>query len=83
MSLLVLWSLLTQAKNPKQSDKLSGVTLVYKITVETFELMARDSYQCVHWVCSVLVVWCKAYPRTSGYGCGDCICTHTHTPWPV
>lgn len=29
MSLLVLWSLLTQAKNPKQSDKLSGVSLVY------------------------------------------------------
>lgn len=43
MSLQVQWSLLTQAKHPKQSDKLSGVSLVYPIAVETLGLMARDN----------------------------------------
>lgn len=43
MSLRVLWSFLTQAKLPEQSDQLSGVTLVYPITVETLGLRARDS----------------------------------------
>lgn len=68
MSLRVLWPLLTQAKLPEQSGQLSGVSLIYPITVEALGLMVRDSLQClVHWVCSLLVVLCKAYPRASGY----------------
>lgn len=43
MSLQVLWSLLTQAKLPEQTGQFPGVSLVYPVTVETLELMARDS----------------------------------------
>lgn len=42
MSLRVLWPL-TQANPPEQSGQLSGVSLVYPITVEALGLMARDS----------------------------------------
>lgn len=86
MSLRVLWPLLTQAKLPEQSGQLSGVSLIYPITVEALGLMARDSLRLVHWVCSLLVVLCKAYPRASGYDLEIASAhthTYTHTTWPV
>lgn len=43
MSLRVLWPLLIQANLPEQSGQLSGVSLVYPITVEALGLMARDN----------------------------------------
>lgn len=43
MSLRVLWCLLTQANLPEQSGQLSGVSLVYPITVEALGMMARDN----------------------------------------
>lgn len=44
MSLYVLGPLRTQVKLPGQSDQLSGVSLVYTITVEALEPQFTDGW---------------------------------------